>query len=393
MHADIKLFKIHINKSLNKINRSLNIDPRQRIIFKDIIYYCSYMIGNNLSYDITNAHLKLHNILNISKKSLIKNRNNVPFYYFNLLNKHLIDFIYKNTNKRIIAVDGSCIVLLKSLQKENFKVSTNGNYCTALISTLFDIEREIPINYKLAIHKNERSLLLDQLDFLKKNDILVMDRGYYSKKLLFTLHNKEIKVIFRLKCSLKLITKIKSANKNTSIIHKIRFSGQNIKIRIIKYFMEDKEYYLGTTIYNEPISYFKDLYWKRWKIETNFRQSKYDLSMLELKSKTKNTVNQDILIHNFILIIASYFKYLIQKDIDKTLKPNMKNILNITINELLYLLIYKTTIKSTINKIINILNIMKGVTIKIRKNRKYKRIRKRPTSKWCQYGNKFKMAY
>jgi len=71
----IKLFKIHLNKSLNKINKSLKMDPRQRILFKDIIYYYSYMIGNNFSYDLVNSKLKIDNILDVPKKSLVKNRN------------------------------------------------------------------------------------------------------------------------------------------------------------------------------------------------------------------------------------------------------------------------------------------------------------------------------
>ena len=173
----------------------------------------------------------------------------------------------------------------------------------------------------------------------------------------------------------------------------IRYNNKIIKIRVIKYFIDDTEYYLCTTIYNKSINYFIDLYWKRWKVETNFKQSKYDLSMLQLKSKNKNSINQDISIHNFIFIIAAYLKFLIQKDLDETLKINMKNMLNTTINELLYLLIYKTTTKSTINKIIRILEITKGVTVKIHNNRKYERVRKRPSTKWCPFGNKFKFVY
>ena len=83
----IKLFKIHLNKSLNKINKYLKMDPRQRILFKDIIYYCSYMIGNNFSYDL--VKLKIDNILDVPKKSLVKNRNKIPTSYFCRLNKNL----------------------------------------------------------------------------------------------------------------------------------------------------------------------------------------------------------------------------------------------------------------------------------------------------------------
>ena len=39
----------------------------------------------------------------------------------------------------------------------------------------------------------------------------------------------------------------------------------------------------------------------------------------------------------------------------------------------------------------SIINISKQTLIPIKNNRSYERIKKRPTNKWCQYGNKYKM--
>ena len=64
--------------------------------------------------------------------------------------------------------------------------------------------------------------------------------------------------------------------------------------------------------------------------------------------------------------------------------------LNVTINELLYLLIYKNTTTNTIKRIVNILNISKSIVTIEKENRKYERVRKRPSTIWCQYGNKYK---
>jgi hypothetical protein len=136
----------------------------------------------------------------------------------------------------------------------------NGNYCISLISTLFDIEREIPINYGLFINATERNALREQFKYLKKNDIIIMDRGYYCKDLLFELNKLEVKVIFRLKNNLKILSDLKN-KKDTTII--IKNNNESLKFRIIKYFLNDKLYYLGTTIYNNNCEYFKKLYWKR----------------------------------------------------------------------------------------------------------------------------------
>lgn len=386
----IKSFNQCINYAIYNISKDIKIRKNNIIQFRDIIYYSSYLIGNNKSYDDTNSHLKIKNITNVTKKTLIKEKNKIHFKYFKKLNDSLIDYIYEDSINRIIAVDSTYLELYKSLNIEGFNISRNGNYCTGLISTLFDVDKEIPIIYGFYKFKNEREALMHQLNYLKKNDILIMDRGYYSIELLFQLNSRHIKVIFRLKKNLKII---KNLNKCNSKIIEICYKNTLIKFRVVKYLINNKKYYLGTTIYDCNIDYLKKIYWKRWKIEINFRYSKYNLSLKELKSKNYNTLMQDILIHNFIFIVSSFFQYILQKDINTYFKINTKNMLCITINELLYLIIYKNATRRNLNEIMRILKIAQSTVIPKYTNRKYERVKKRPSSKWCQHGNKFKMAY
>jgi hypothetical protein len=128
--------------------------------------------------------------------------------------------------------------------------------------------------------------------------------------------------------------------------------------------------------YDEPIDYLKNIYWKRWTIEINFRYSKYNLSLKNLQSKNENTIRQDILIHNFIFIINAFFQYSLQNMLDTDHKISTTNNLNIIINELLYKLLYKSTTKKLLNEINDILNISKQTVIINKPNRNYDRIRK-----------------
>ena len=59
--------------------------------------------------------------------------------------------VYIMNEQRIIAIDSI---------KHGFKISRNKHYYIALISTLFDIERKIPINYNLSTNCNERYALI-----------------------------------------------------------------------------------------------------------------------------------------------------------------------------------------------------------------------------------------
>jgi hypothetical protein len=386
----IKMFKTCLYNSVKKINNHIKSRNDKIVQFRDIIYYSSISIGNGYSYDLVNSHLKINNILDVSKNTLIKHKNKLDHVHILTLNDSLLEYVYDTNNRRIIGVDGTYIILLKMLHEYGFNISSNDNYCIALLSTLFDIEKEMPINYSLFKNKDERKGLLEQLKYLKPYDILIMDRGYFSNDLLFTLCKNKIIVVFRLKINLKILNNLKKCDDCTI---NIQHNTETIKLRLIKYTIGNKIYYLGTTIYNRSIGYIKDLYWRRWKIETHFKYSKYNLSLKELKSKSENTIMQDILIHHFIFIISSYFQHLLQQDINKKYKISTTNHINITVNNLLYPLLYEKSTSKNINKICTILNISKKVLVPIKTDRKHKRTKKRPSSKWCQYGNKFKMIH
>lgn len=160
------------------------------------------------------------------------------------------------------------------------------------------MSKKTPINYTIFKNKNERIALETQSVYLKFGDILIMDRGYYSIKLLAFLTKLGIKVIFRLPQNLNIVKYFINNPKKMTYTTTINSDNLKIKFRIIKYIIKDELYYLGTTIYGGNIDHFKHLYWDRWEIETHFRHSKYDLSLKELKATNENSIRQDVAIHN-----------------------------------------------------------------------------------------------
>ncbi len=374
------------------------ITTRKRSIsFKDVIYYSSYRIYNNYSYNIANSHLKIKNILDVSKTALINKKNNIDCKYFKQLNKELIDCIYKNHTQRILAIDGSRINLLESLNT-NYKLSSNRNYTSALISSIYDVENKIPINYEIYDSFNERAALTDQLNYCKHNDILIMDRGYYSDELLQNIIDKKLNVLFRLKDNYKFVKDFINLNVND---HEFNYKFKNkkdaVRMRLIKYKIRKETYYLLTNLIDKNkygLEYLKDLYKKRWEVETDFKYSKLYLSLENINSRKINQTKQDVYVHNFIQIIDGFLKMIIDK-YNKTKNDNYmynkKNSLYICLNKLMYILFYKKFTKKTIEKILKLTNIIKDSLVNIQNNRKYSRIRKRPASKWCL--NAIKLLY
>lgn len=385
IELSIRNFKKCINNQINKINDQI-IKRNNKLTFKDILFFMLNVTGNNLSYDIINSKLKCDNICNVSKTALIKKKQNIPIDLLTNINESLINHIYDDNKIRYIAVDGTQINLHKKL-KDSYDISKNKEYCSALVSSLIDVDTKIPINYSVFKSFNERAVLLDQLKYIRANDVLIMDRGYYSKYLANQLIDKNINFIFRLPKHLNIIKNLKT---NSEKLIDYKTKNKEIKLKYVSYTVNQTKYYVVTTLVDKSIEFIKEHYWKRWTVETDFRHCKYDLSMLSIKSKSKLGVEQSIAIHNFILIVTSYIEYLLKDPINgNNYKINKKNTIHITIDKILGLLIYGNNSKKTINKIQKILSIIKSVVSLIKKGRSFKRCKRLPTAKWCIYGKIF----
>ena len=241
-----------------------------------------------------------------------------------------------------------------------FRLSKNGNYRTALISSVYDVSNKIPIFYGIYNHFNERAALLDQLEHIRANDIVIVDRGYFSNEVLLELHKRNIKVIFRIKSNLKIIQNLKKNTKDLTFDYNV--TNSNIKMRLIKYEVNNNIYFLFTNIIDKkiyPTKTFYDLYKKRWSVETDFFYAKRYLSMDHLNSKTVNGIRKEIYIHNFIQIIDMLFqKELSTNIIRENYKINKKNSLFILGEQLLHLILYNNITKKLIDKILKLLGLI-----------------------------------
>jgi IS4 transposase len=133
----------------------------------------------------------------------------------------------------------------------------------------------------------------------------------------------------------------------TSMITTITFDDKTIRFRIIVYEVDEKKYFLGTTIMNHSVAYFKNIYWKRWRVEVNFKESKYLLSLNDIKSKSENKVQQDIYSHNILCILCSFFKNHLNQIIPDNRFINTKNLYHMLTADILFIMLYKKFTSST----------------------------------------------
>lgn len=204
----------------------------------------------------------------ISKIAIIKKRNKIESKYFQLVVDNLYEHINKNTFNRRIAIDGSKINLLRC-NKKDYKESRNKNYTTALISSVYDVDKLVPINYKISNSFSERGLLKEQLKYFKKGDIGIMDRGYYSKEMVNMFQSNGCHFIIRLAKTNLYSKQIKSGNQNDILVD--HFNGSKQKLRLINFKNNKDDYFLLTDLIGPKysFSYLRESYKMRW-LRKNF---------------------------------------------------------------------------------------------------------------------------
>lgn len=158
------------------------------------------------------------------------------------------------SSRRFLAVDGSEIQLPHNFTEYGYRKSTNGYCASAYISGLFDVNTKIPINFKLFLDKNERNVALEQMKVhMKKGDVIIGDRGYYSENFVSELKKYGCDFILRIRSNLYLakpLLKKLYGSYNTVIRHE----NEQIYVRIIKYTIPDKNgnYFISVHLFHTP---------------------------------------------------------------------------------------------------------------------------------------------
>ena len=373
-----KLRKFLISKctSLNK-----QIVSRKRILdAKFILSYLCRLSSTKLSTPVQAADLEYHNKLPVSKQAIEKKLDLLDNKLLNDLFISLVEHINKSgifTNRHIYAVDGTQISLNKSV--DGFQLTKNETYKKALLNTIYSVTNKIPIGFDLSNELDERdSFIKHLLQYVNKNDTIIFDRGYYSQELIKSINDKGCYFICRMKKNSLLLKDIPIDNESYDITMNLENYG---KIRIIKYTIKDKPFYLSTNIFDNDITFFKELYHNRWFIEEFFKTMKHDLSLNNIGYKKINRIKQNINMHFIVVLITRYMERLSIKYIkclNKNYKINHKVALWTTGINILYQLLYK---KSN-NRIIDALYIINKNTSYSKPNRSFIRKRIVPPSKW-----------
>ena len=315
---------------------------------------------------------------------------------------------YNWLGRRLFAVDGMKINLPRPLRDADYALpSDNSNYPQGLVSCLYQLKSQIPYDFELASHMNERRMALAHLKTLRAGDVVVYDRGYFSYAMLHAHRNRGVDVIFRLarragkpieafmdgKETDAIVTIEVAPARQAGILEKYpTIEFKPLPLRLIKYTVDGTTYMLGTTLLNGddyPKAAFPDLYHARWGIEELYKISKKLIDVDDFHAQTERGVKQELFAHFVLLtlnrILANHAEAGLNatsatKSDARRFRVNIKNALVTMARHLEELFLRQAQLTcETLNTVIDALGFCRQKT---RPGRKYPRVSMKPVGKW-----------
>jgi hypothetical protein len=263
---------------------------------------------------------------------------------------------YKNF--RLLAIDGSVVTLPSSkdianefnpmnvrCQIEGFKKEVPQGRASVLFDVLNNIAVDSSFTNKNNSKENdlitydERTLALEHLEYCTKEDLVVMDRGYHSyelfvkyaqktnflvrlpkstfskAKFLFDAHSQKKDVILEINAPKTIKETLKKENLATKL-----------KVRFVQVILDNGTVeVLATNILDSDIiqtSDFKELYAKRWGIETYYDLIKNRLNLENFTGLTALAIKQDFYATIFLTNYESMLTYDLNEDLKESTQEN-----------------------------------------------------------------------
>ncbi len=254
----------------------------------------------------------------------------------------------------VFAIDGSKYTLPASPEirdefdpKSGLQNPGKGHFPMCLVSTVYDVFRRLPIARTVVpVDSSEREEVKALLPFIPVRSVLLLDRGYPSFDLIsYLLEQFDGYFIFRCKAQTTFSAVqafLKSCKSEATIwitpggnyLNKIpkarRRSVKSIKLRVVRLVSPDGTVSVLLTNLLDKKRFPRDeiiaLYFKRWEVESYYRDEKIVLELDRFHSTTCNGVRQELFAAMIMSVISRTLMQLsIQTFLDGSRELQFKN--------------------------------------------------------------------
>jgi hypothetical protein len=335
----------------------------RKLPFKSLILFMLNIIKQTLQKELTHfvSLFGGEKADSITKSAYCQSRMKLKHTGFIELNDVILKSFYtrcsfkKWNNFIVLGVDGSKLNLPYSeelLKDFGIKLTKDKIMPQAIISSCYDLLNEIIIDSQIDKgDRTERPLALKHIENLHKINhkvLIIFDRGYQGLWFMFYLLMKKVDFVMRLKNDFpevesflksddisRIINYEECSEKSINQLKKLGLIFHSIKIRLVKVILDDGTIeVLATSLLDEkkyPSVIFKDLYFRRWGIETNFDRLKNKIEVENFTGLSTLSVLQDYYANMFILNLQSIIARDVQSEIDED-KTELKHKYNVNKN-------------------------------------------------------------
>src|SRR3990167_9543128 len=288
---------------------------------------------------------------NITKSAFSQSRKKLRAEAFIELNETLIESFYEDDDFkkwkgfRLLAIDGTCLTLpqsneiIKDFGFAKNNVNPESIIPMAKVSSFYDLLNGIIIDSQIDQYKiSEFMLAINHLDKVCKNDLIILDRGYAATWFFIYMNLKNVDYIVRLQRNFlqefdsfwnskkmsEIITLERCSEKSIKALEILGIKFESFKIRLVKVILDNGEIeVLVTSLLDEekyPYTEFKDLYFSRWGIETNYDHLKNNVAIENFTGLSTLSVTQDFFANMFIVNLQSVIINDVQTEINEEKK-------------------------------------------------------------------------
>ena len=364
-------FKNHIKKYLIQ-NSDFSYSKKSDII--DGLLFNLLKTQINSTQTSISTFLSLNNKNKISRQGLVKRGDKISINNLNKIHNDLIKKFNKTNEVNFNIIDGTTINIYNN--KTYKTINLLGSLSNNINSNIYNNNN---------FNASELSLFYDYLDknIFDINQILILDRLYFSDKFVNKCFDKNINFICRLKTNSLLLKKYNKLNNNNNYDYiELNKGDENKKLRIITFKNNNKLYHLASNLLDTKydIDYFKKAYKTRWNIEINFKLLKANLNLDNFKTKKQDKINKELKSIDIVNFLFNYILKIYNKETKNNKKINKGLFINNFYEHLLYKLIKGKLNKKSLFFLLEIIIVFYYESKK--KNNYYKRVAIMPYKKW-----------
>jgi hypothetical protein len=292
------------------------------------------------------------NIKAFTKSAFVQYRKKIKPEVFRHLSDVIVNEFYTDNESgiklwkgfRLLAVDGSRLTLPNTDELEGiYGITRNQNQSGVVqcrVSVLYDVINNYVVDGLLSpLSKGEGKLALEHLLYANKNDLVIYDRGYPSFELIYEHYKLGINFLIRAKVDFCIKTKeFEKSGSSTQIVDiypgqhrkivdKEYNSNSKVKVRLVRVELPDGEVELLITslmdIKKYPTGIFKELYFKRWGIETFYDEFKNKIKVENFSGYSNQSIMQDFYAALFVSNVQTLVVSEVVDEIDEQMQGNM----------------------------------------------------------------------